>query len=370
MSDAQVIPARQKPAPSPIRSVRTYIELPLVYNHWYVAGLDEEFGRKPVAKTLLERSIVFYRTEAGDLVALQNRCLHRSFPLSESTVRGDNIVCSYHGMEYGPDGAIVRIPCQDRIPDRKLRRYPLRRMGPYVFIWMGDEDADCDALLPRLDFLDDPRFDYVNGVKHLDGNYLLLVENLNDLTHFSYLHAKTFAIGEHYNRLPVEVGHGPEGVFCHRLDDDWERLKRNYGPALQARIEGHKVLNKNGGVALSPGVWKGYSPLLVYGDDGAVEFEISTYVMHFVTPETKGRSHYWWSLHKDTGLGDPAMKAATQKLFSDGFDEDTWAIRHMQRLLEEDHIEFEELVIAGDTAGMLYRRAMLDWVKAEYPEYR
>ena len=52
-----------------IRSVKDYINMPLLYNHWYVAGFGEEFGRKPKAKTLLERSIVFYRTEAGELTA-------------------------------------------------------------------------------------------------------------------------------------------------------------------------------------------------------------------------------------------------------------------------------------------------------------
>lgn len=372
MSEAQASAVRQVSSkrPSPIRSVGDYIELPLVYEHWYVAGLADEFGRKPKAKTLLERSIVFYRTEAGELTALQNRCLHRSFPLSESAVKGDNLVCGYHGMEYRPDGSIVRIPCQDHTPDRKLRRYPVRTMGPFVFIWMGEEDADCEARLPRMDYLDDPRFDSVHGVKHLPGNYLLLVENLHDLTHFSYLHASTFAIGDHYGRLPVEVGHGPEGVFCHRLDDDWDRQTRNLPPDLKARCAGRRVLNKNGGVTLAPGVFKGYSPLQVLGDDGEVEFELSTYVSHFVTPETKNTAHYWWSLHKDVPLGDEAARAATHRLFSAGFEEDTVAIRHMQRLLEEDHIEFEELVIAGDTAGMLHRRAMLDWVKAEYPEYR
>jgi len=97
---------------SALRNVRDYLKLPLLYNHWYVAGTIDEFGRELVSKTLLERSIVFYRTEAGALVALQNRCLHRSFPLSESTLRGDNLICSYHGIEYNPDGHIEMIPCQ------------------------------------------------------------------------------------------------------------------------------------------------------------------------------------------------------------------------------------------------------------------
>jgi len=50
-----------------LRSVKDYIRLPFVYNHWYVAGTTDEFGQEPVAKTLLDRSLVFYRTEAGEL---------------------------------------------------------------------------------------------------------------------------------------------------------------------------------------------------------------------------------------------------------------------------------------------------------------
>ena len=91
-----------------IRSVKDYIRLPLCYNHWYVAGLAEEFGEEPVSKTLLERSLVFYRTESGDLVAMQDRCLHRSFPLSKGFREGDNLVCRYHGIRYAPDGSIDR----------------------------------------------------------------------------------------------------------------------------------------------------------------------------------------------------------------------------------------------------------------------
>ena len=75
------------------------------------------FGQEPVGKTLLERSIVFYRKEAGDLVAMQNRCLHRSFPLSKGFREGDNLVCRYHGIRYAPDGSLARVPCQDRLPN-------------------------------------------------------------------------------------------------------------------------------------------------------------------------------------------------------------------------------------------------------------
>jgi len=358
------------PDRSPIRDVQSYIGLPLIYNHWYVAGFDDEFGEMPKAKTLLERSIVFYRTKAGELTALQNRCLHRSFPLADGTLNGDNLVCGYHGMEYDPDGRIVRIPCQDRVPNRKLKKYPLRKQGPYIFIWMGDEDAVDESKLPDFGFLGDPQYESVHEEKYVEGSYLLMMENLNDLTHFSFLHANSFAFGEYFGRLETEAGKDEEGVYCYRLDRDWKRQTERLPPALQEKLKGKEVLNRNGGVNAGPGLFKGFSPLYVYGADGEVEMELKTYVMHFVTPETKTTAHYWWSLCRDYGLGNDEAKAATKALFSRAFDEDLWAIRNMQALLEQDHADYEELIIAGDQAGMLFRREVLEWVKAEYPEFR
>ncbi|MEL7029483.1 MAG: hypothetical protein AAGL49_09795, partial [Pseudomonadota bacterium] len=51
-----------------------------------------------------------------------------------------------------------------------------------------------------------------------------------------------------------------------------------------------------------------------------------------------------------------------------GFKEDLWACKHMQNLLENDKIEFDEMIIAGDQSGMLFRKVMLDWVVAEHGE--
>ncbi|MEL6985169.1 MAG: Rieske 2Fe-2S domain-containing protein, partial [Actinomycetota bacterium] len=138
-----------------IGNVQTYIQLPLLYEHWYVAGTGEEFDRTPKERTILERSLVFYRTVEGRLVAAQNRCLHRSFPLAESRLEGDELVCGYHGIRYDPEGTIVRIPSQKKCPDRKLRTYPVVEQGPFAFIWMGEGDPD-HAALPDLAFLADP----------------------------------------------------------------------------------------------------------------------------------------------------------------------------------------------------------------------
>jgi len=50
------------------------INTPLLYDYWYVAGLSSEFSGELRARTILNRSLVLYRDEAGHPVALQNRC--------------------------------------------------------------------------------------------------------------------------------------------------------------------------------------------------------------------------------------------------------------------------------------------------------
>ena len=40
----------------------------------------------------------------------------------------------------------------------------------------------------------------------------------------------------------------------------------------------------------------------------------------------------------------------------------------MQTLLDGHRGEYRDLGIQGDRAGMLFRRVMLDWVRAEYPD--
>lgn len=351
-----------------IKSVKNYIQLPLVYNHWYVAGLDAEFTEKPVAKTLLEKSIVFYRTSKGEVVAFQNRCLHRSFPLSGGKVVDDRLVCGYHGMEYETDGRIVRIPCQDHVPDRKLKKYLLRKVGRYIFIWMGEGEADEDKF-PDFSFMEDSGFHSVHGVSHIEGSYLLLMENLNDLTHFSFLHANTFGVPEEYGRAEVEVGKNEKGVYCHRLFRDWEGMKVGYPPSVQERVGDREILNLNGGISVAPGLWHGYSPIIVTGKPGEEDFEVKVYVSHFVTPETKTTAHYWWALHNEFEFVNEDMKKMTETVFSTAFDEDRVAVNNMQDLLSADVTEYEEMIIAGDQAGLLFRREMLAWVKEEYPDF-
>ncbi|HEY0359512.1 MAG TPA: Rieske 2Fe-2S domain-containing protein, partial [Mycobacteriales bacterium] len=79
-----------------------------VRDQWYVAAYTHEVGREEIlGRTILGEPIAFYRTEGGEAVALADRCVHRRFPLSESRLDGDNVVCGYHGFTYDQAGSCV-----------------------------------------------------------------------------------------------------------------------------------------------------------------------------------------------------------------------------------------------------------------------
>ena len=350
-----------------IKNVRSFINLPFAFNHWYVAGQGEEFGQTPKAKTLLEKSVVFYRTEAGELTALQNRCLHRSFPLSEGYREGDLLVCRYHGMRYSPDGEIARIPCQKHVPDRKLQKVPVREVGPFVFIWMGDENhPEIENRFPDVSFLEDANCRTMSGSMPLKCNYLLMLENLNDLTHFAYLHRETFGFDDFFFDMEVEVKNSPEGVMCKHVDKDPDRAIAILPGPLQERLRGKPAERWESNLMTAPGICNGRGPIIVGDREGEDCERFERFIMHFLTPETKSTSHYFWSVSSNFCQDDDEYYSAIEAVAKAGFVEDKWACEHMQTLLETDRVEFDELTIAGDKAGMLFRRAMLNWVNEEY----
>jgi vanillate O-demethylase monooxygenase subunit len=110
--------------------------------------------------------------------------------LSAGTLVGDELQCGYHGLRFDSCGRCVWAPLQDRIPTRAdVVARPLVETGPWVRVWMGDPAAPEHDKLTPLPWLDDPTWAVVHGMEPLAARYGLLVDNLLDLSHESFLHA-------------------------------------------------------------------------------------------------------------------------------------------------------------------------------------
>ena len=100
----------------------------IVRNQWYVAAYGREVGRELFCRTICGEPILFWRTEAGEVTAMSDRCVHRRFPLSESPshLDGDTVVCGYHGFTYGTRRRLRAVPGQTRVPrTARLQAYPV-----------------------------------------------------------------------------------------------------------------------------------------------------------------------------------------------------------------------------------------------------
>ena len=164
-------------------------------NAWYVAAWSDELGDgKLLARTLMnEPVVVLYRKSNGEVAAIEDRCAHRFAPLSMGKiVGGDRIQCPYHGLEFDGSGACVRNPHGAKnIPVRaKVKGCPVIEKHKVVWYpWMGSAPADAGKI-PDFSVLDDVPELYITKRDSIviRANYQLIIDNLLDLSHTSYLH--------------------------------------------------------------------------------------------------------------------------------------------------------------------------------------
>lgn len=349
---------------SVIQNVSEYLRLPLLNAHWYVCATVDEITREPMAKTVLERSIVFYRTLDGAPVALQNRCLHRSFPLASSQLVGEQLVCGYHGARYASDGKLLGIPCQKGVPDRALRSYPLKECGPFVFIWMGEGEPD-NAAFEAISFLEDPAFRAVHGHFEIAASYLLMQENLNDFTHFAFLHHVSFGVEEDYAEVAPEITRRDGRIFSLRSETNSDLIRAVLTPpGVAASLAGRTLVRYDESHTVSPGVFISRLWVEADGDPSPAE-QLQAYILHMMTPVSKERCLYWWMAAFNHGQDEDEYFEVLPQFLLKGFREDVAACEEMQRLLDADKTVFDELNIIGDRAGLLVRKLMLDWAKHE-----
>jgi len=110
-------------------------------NAWYVACESRALKRAPLGVTLFGRGLVLWRDAAGVAHAFEDRCPHRSAPLSEGLVKNGCLVCPYHGWEFAGGGACVRVPALSAdaaVPaGAKARAHPVIEEQGYVWVWPG-----------------------------------------------------------------------------------------------------------------------------------------------------------------------------------------------------------------------------------------
>lgn len=340
-------------------------ETPLIRNCWYVALRADEVSRELVCREILGTRIVFYRTEAGAPVALQDRCGHRSFPLSQSRLDGDTIVCGYHGLRYGASGTCIEVPGQASVKGRfGVQSFPLVERGPFLWIWPGDPALADVASIPDMPFIGDG-WDVQIGYLPAPGNYVHLHENLLDLSHLTFLHEKTFGTPE-YAQAPVEI----------RIDDETIEAWRNVEcvlPAIYADAlgwAGERALRQSGSRFVSPALHVNSGLFRNLERPAAAAEEPGIRVAQIITPRNQDSTHYYFALCRNFALDDRSVGPKMLKGLEGAFAEDLFALEEVRRAVAETGHAPAEFDIPTDRAGVEMRRRIYLMAQAEAGEPR
>ena len=166
---------------------------PYVRNAWYIAAWSEELDDGLLPRTIMDQPLVLYRDSNGVPGALEDRCCHRGAPLTHGTVVDAGLQCGYHGLTFDTNGTCVVVPGQKNIPPQaRVRSYPVVERNQILWIWMGDPARADESQIVEYPYHDQPeKWPHRKAMFQIKANYMLMIDNLMDLTHLGYVHNKT-----------------------------------------------------------------------------------------------------------------------------------------------------------------------------------
>lgn len=161
-------------------------------NYWYPAEWASRL--KPgehVETSFWSAPIALFRTEAGELGAIENRCPHRHLPLTMGKVTGCNLVCAYHGWAFGRDGRLQSVHHDQfgrALPRVGVRTYPVRERYGLIWIFPGDPALAEQVPLPVIANAEgQDRWARIEFDFTWKSHHSMVIDNLCNLTHL-YVH--------------------------------------------------------------------------------------------------------------------------------------------------------------------------------------
>jgi vanillate O-demethylase monooxygenase subunit len=173
-------------------------------------------------------------------------------------------------------------------PALRIRAFPVVESYSFVWVCLGDP-AQLDTVPPPtlLDWVDEPNFVVVSGHLDVAANYMLLKENVLDLTHSGCVHARSFKITDWV--APPRTVRGEETCGFH------QSLVQSPLPPISAEpmglAPGTPYNRDNYGSFVSPALQIAAVDLKDPADGNITGRFLVTQA---TTPINPTSMHYWW----------------------------------------------------------------------------
>jgi vanillate O-demethylase monooxygenase subunit len=336
-------------------------------NTWYVACTPDEIATKPLGRQICGEKIVFYRGNEGKVAAVEDFCPHRGAPLSLGFVHEGQLVCGYHGLAMGCDGKVVGMPGQRVGGFPCIRSFPVVERYGFIWVWTGDKELADPALIPHLKWAESSDWAYGGGLYHINCEYRLMIDNLMDLTHETYVHASSIGQKE-IDEAPVNTRTEGEEVVTSRFMENimappfLRMALRGNGLADDVPVDRWQIcrFTPPSHVMIEVGVahaGKG-------GYDADLKYKVSLIVVDFITPETETSHWYFWGMARNFKPDDLALTASIREGQGKIFSEDR-AMLELQQANISKHPSRKLLMLNIDAGGVQSRRVLEKWLVKE-----
>ncbi len=339
-------------------------------NAWYVAAWSEALGDNGVlGVTILNEPVVVYRQGNGEVVALEDRCAHRFAPLSMGAVVGGNrIQCPYHGLEYDKSGACVLNPHGNKnIPSRaRVKSYPVTEKHKAIWVWMGEQPAD-PAKVPDFSVMDNVPALHTTKLDKImvKANYELVIDNLLDLSHTSYLHAGILGNADTVES-EITVEQDGTDIIVERRARDAEPpgMNKLMWPQSPPRVD--KITSIRW---MAPSTLRLMTGICTMG--ASPQTGTGYPAVHILTPETDRTTHYFFTaVRYNVKTADEALNRDIQDKISKmrrfAFEEqDAPVIEAQQRIIDASQSRVDPLTLAIDVGPVRYKQVLKKLIAAE-----
>jgi phenylpropionate dioxygenase-like ring-hydroxylating dioxygenase large terminal subunit len=331
-----------------------------IKNGWYVAATGSDITAQPVRRLICNEPIALFRTEDGQAIALADRCIHRRLPLSEGRVIGNRLQCGYHGFEYDGTGSCVHVPGQDSIPRRAaVHSYPVIEQFGWVWVWMGEAEKADAALMPQMPGLDEDGWVPFRDHLHVKANYQLLVDNLIDLSHESYVH--TSSIGnDSVAETPIDVRREGNEVFVDRIMQDippppfFARAAKS-----DANVDRHQLVH------FQPPCYVHVEARTVPPGSNDPNSGVRFFVLDALVPETDTTTNYYWAVSRNFRLDDQEFGEWWHNAVNHIFQEDRHILEAQQHSIDSDTSGIRTVDVMIDGGTVLARQVTDEILAAE-----
>jgi vanillate O-demethylase monooxygenase subunit len=329
-------------------------------NTWYVACTPDEIAEKPLGRQICGEKIVFYRGPEGKVAAVEDFCPHRGAPLSLGVVRDGQLTCGYHGLTMGCDGKVVSMPGQRVRGFPCIKSFPVVERYGFIWVWPGDEKLADPAKIHHLEWAENPDWAYGGGLYHVKAEYRLMIDNLMDLTHETYVHASSIGQKE-IDEAPVTTKTDGDTVITSRLMENvmappfWQAALRGNNLADDVPVDRWQIcrFTPPSHVMIEVGVAHAGNG----GYHADPQYKASSIVVDFITPETATSHWYFWGMARNFNPRDEALTKTIRDGQAKIFGEDMEILELQQKNLLA-HPQRKLLMLNIDSGGVQSRRIL------------